>query len=560
MDYNVDHYTILELLIIVELQDKSDDEPKEWTSDQIKQATQPYISRFQREHKPDLQRFFENIQTKLIQYYSEPEEERDEYTPNNQQLNNWYSNQALPQTDNPNQKDKVTDRKQQIDVFDNQHATMNRNQLGVNNTFDVPVAQDTLNPNLENTIRQIICIDSQFRQASGGSDNLSTHFTLDLSDKLYNVLSLELYAISIPFTWYAIDTAYGNTCFWVRNTQQNYLVSIEAGNYSPADLCIALQNAIVASGFTPPDDTALFASYNNINGKIALQLHGWTDPSGNLIQGISPTDFIDDVEADTVPQFIFFDLTTASNCSTQSSDCNNAGQARTFSGTLGWIMGFRDLSQPIYLNGNVPAAVLTLSGPKYLILVIDDYNQNHINNGLITITELSKKLPLPSYYNTSMPYFCTTAGELNAPAIAALNGGGAGGIAGGVPFTQLLDKVDLSTRAVQQVLPSAPRILTKSQIYTINEINKNRSQTTHFRAKAPTNSDTFAIIPVKAGMKIGDVYSEFSSSLKENKRIYFGPVNIERLRIHLLDDRGNTLDLHGADWCVTLISTNLYQY
>lgn len=565
MDYNVDHYDIPSLLVIVGLQDTEEEPPGDWTADEIKEATRPFIARFRREQNVDLQRFFEEVETKLLQFYSTPVDRRQLYTPNNQQVNNWYTNQALPQTNNSVQKDKVTDRKQQIEVFDNQHVPMNRNQLGVANQVEVPVAQDTLNPNLENTIRQIVCIDSQFRQASGGSDNMSTHFTLDLSDKLYNVLSLELYSISIPYTWYAIDTAYGNTCFWVYNLQKSYLVSIQPGNYLPAEFCTALQSAVLSAGFAPPsaDPGAQFATYTSTNGKIVLRLSGWTDPSGNVVEGVGATVTGNETDQGDIPMYVFFDITTSSNCSVQTADCNNAGQARTFSGTLGWIMGFRELSQPVYANGNYPEAVLTLSGPKYLILVIDDYNQNHVNNGLITITELSKKLPLPSYYNASMPYFCTAPSEANAPAISTLTLGsasGTGGVGGSISFNQLLDKVDMTMKQVQQILPSAPRTLTKSQIYTINEINKNRSQTTSFRAKAPTNSDTFAIIPVKVGMKIGDVYSEFSSSLKENKRIYFGPVNIERLRIHLLDDHGNTLDLHGADWCVVLISTNLYQY
>jgi hypothetical protein len=51
-----------------------------------------------------------------------------------------------------------------------------------------------------------------------------------------------------------------------------------------------------------------------------------------------------------------------------------------------------------------------------------------------------------------------------------------------------------------------------------------------------------------------------SGQFRENKRIYFGPVNIDRLKLTLLDDRGNIVDLHGGDWNVTLISENLYQY
>ena len=128
-------------------------------------------------------------------------------------------------------------------------------------------------------------------------------------------------------------------------------------------------------------------------------------------------------------------------------------------------------------------------------------------------------------------------------------------------YNSIQDKIDVGVTNVQQVLPSAPRTLTQAQIYTVNEIIKNRSKTTSFRTKAPTNSDTFAIIPIKYGsMTTGQIYSELSGQFQDNKRIYFGPVDIDRLRIKLLDDRGNTVNLHGADWSVTMISENLYQY
>ena len=84
------------------------------------------------------------------------------------------------------------------------------------------------------------------------------------------------------------------------------------------------------------------------------------------------------------------------------------------------------------------------------------------------------------------------------------------------------------------------------------------------KTRAPTNPDIFALIPIK--MSYSDsttsntVYVEYSSSLQENKRIYFGPVNIERLRVKLLDDNGNILNLNGADWSVTIIAEVLYQY
>jgi hypothetical protein len=69
------------------------------------------------------------------------------------------------------------------------------------------------------------------------------------------------------------------------------------------------------------------------------------------------------------------------------------------------------------------------------------------------------------------------------------------------------------------------------------------------------------LIPIKhGGYTTGDVYVEFGGSLQDNKRIYFGPVNIERMRVKLMDDKGNIVNMNGADWSVTLISENLYQY
>jgi len=232
------------------------------------------------------------------------------------------------------------------------------------------------------------------------------------------------------------------------------------------------------------------------------------------------------------------------------------------------LMGYRLPVVALLDNpGNTGTAVLDLYGPKYFIVVLDDYNQNHINNGLISITELSNKLAIPSYYNTSLPYVC----NINESSLFSLNN--LAGLATITPEQAAAAGIDLETLSgliqektdssnpIQTIIPSIPRNLTQAQIYTINEIIRNRGKTTSYKGKAPTNSDTFALIPIKrGGLNIGDMYTEFSGSMQDNKRIYFGPVNIDRLRIRLIDDRGYVVDLHGVDWCITIISENLYQY
>jgi len=150
-----------------------------------------------------------------------------------------------------------------------------------------------------------------------------------------------------------------------------------------------------------------------------------------------------------------------------------------------------------------------------------------VNNGLVSIAEYSNNLKMPSYYSPDLPYIC----------------------------------VDSEYSKNQLLVPSAPRTLTNSQLYTINEIIKNRSSNTNYRAKAPTTTDILGIIPIKtAGVSTGTLLVEFSGSLQDNVRTYFGPVNVDRIRIRLLNDRGNPINLNGLDWCITLICECLYQY
>jgi len=191
-------------------------------------------------------------------------------------------------------------------------------------------------------------------------------------------------------------------------------------------------------------------------------------------------------------------------------------------------------------------------------VVLDDFNQNHLNGGLIGIDQLSKTLKLPTYYSRDLPYVCTPADpsgtNIKTNTVQLADNVDAG--------TLIMDKWNATYVPTVKVLPSAPRILTKSQIYSINEILKNNSRYSNtVKTSTPTCTDTFAIIPLdKKNMTTGEIYVEDSSTLQLNKRIYFGPVHIDRFHLKLLDDRGNLLNLNGGEWCMTIIAEVLYQY
>jgi hypothetical protein len=339
---------------------------------------------------------------------------------------------------------------------------------------------------------------------------------------------MRLYSYQIPYTWYVIDTAYGNTCFWITDGSYNVQVSIAPGNYSFTEFQDALNNALIAAGFTFPPSTTTPISINPMNGLLTMNLY---DGSNN--------DFT--ITESTI--LTFYDFTGKLQCVESCLKSNYLNQ------TLGWVMGFRVPYINVLQPGNTGSAVVDLNGTKYLILVIDDYNQNHVNNGLVSITQFNSTLKLPDYYSADLTYTCIPPNVTTMSSETAINSG-----------LLISDKLDVNYSSTQVILPSAPRTLTQSQIYTINEINKNQNPT-NYKAKAPTTPDILAIVPIKAsGSSTGELLVELGGSLQDNIRTYFGPVNIERMHVKLLDDKGNVLNLNGGDWCVTLICECLYQY
>jgi hypothetical protein len=576
MDTDVSNYTLSELMAIIEINDINDDE--------IKSKTNKLINRFKNSN-PKLSVFFRDVQSQLLQYSSGlkvPHRDNTQnkiivegyeglsndaiYPSGNTQQRHWYEDEALTQNDK-NQNDKITDRKQKIDIFNNQYVPMNREQIATTDTFQVPVKQDSLNPNLKNTIHRFINLDSQFRQYTSGVDSLSTDYTLDLCDTLKNAISLRVYSYQIPYTWYTIDRAYGNTCFWILNrTETGYdkiSIYIPSGNYSPAEFVTALRDSFNIAGFSnyPVDGPVI---YNPINGLITISIYNadfsgyviTTDNSLNEIESIY-TSF--KVSINTI--IFFFDFTGVLQCNNNCLSKSN----HYFNNTLGWLMGYRLPYYNVEVTGNTAPSILNLTGTKYLMLLIDDYNQNHVNDTIVSISQFTNTLKMPEYYSPDLPYTCLTPAQKGNNLIEIVNQ---------VKLDSLIDsqtinasnglliagkyKQDYSKQQI--VLPSAPRTLTNAQLYTINQTSGNKNNLTNYIAKAPTASDILAILPIKPANSIGNLIVEFSGSLQDNNRTYFGPVNIERMAVKLMDDKGNLLNLNGNDWCVTLICECLYQY
>ena len=517
MDLNIENYSQEDLLSLLSL---SDDQETEITYDDIIDATRPLIHRYTSDNNYDLANFFQQAQNQLLEDmdYEEPENIQDQDT---SQIGNLWQNQHVSQQNtDPNQADKTTDRKQQVQIFNQDgHFIMNRDQLGVSNNYQLPVAQGQLNPNLKNTTTRIVNIDSQYREnifpfnSNPDSPSSPTNFTLDLSDPIHNAIDIRVTSYQIPYSWYLIDADWrSNSCFFVDGS----VVSIGSGNYSQVELIQAIQSSMTTS--LPTDISNVDISYSFVSGKTTI--------INNNTSSITITFYDPNGE-----------LACKSNCKTTPKFNNN----------LGWILGFRGNTNipnddPLYgqmiytlaIGDSVESeALVDVIGPKYFLLILDDFQQNHLNKGLVGITPTQKAVEIPSYWNADL--------AISANGCATTTSG--------------------SNKKIPTYVQNAPRRLTQAQLFTLNSTTQSRSQTQHNRLTAPTNTNVLAHIPLKGinNLVPGKVLID-DFNLHEAERVYFGPVDLERMRVRLVDDQGYTVNLNGNNWSFTMSATSLYQY
>ena len=524
---DVDKYSIDDLKELLGLSTESNF----YTIDDVKDHFNVLKSKY-----PKLARsggFLEKAQQRLIDDIDmnpNPEPPTNKEPP---ELNEWYTQQYLKQ-DNFLQDARITDRENKVKFFDDgngNHETMKRERLGILNSHPLPVAQDTLNPTLKNITQRILVIDSQYRQNITALSS-STDFTLDLSDILTNTLALKLYSFQIPYSWYTIDSTLGTSCFWIVYGGTTYPIFIQDGNYSMQSLINAIQfqlDTILNNAVAPFTTNSFDISYNPVSGKSCFYFTTQTPPIS--------------------VEVLFYDSEFYSSCGVK------CGTSMKLNNNLGWVLGFRPLDDknlPVHFsifvestsNYNIPANPVPYNlnnayfsegpidtyGTKYLTLVIDDFNQNHLNSSLVNITDIDTTLSVPDYFNADIPNVCAPDPELNNT---------------------------ISPFYVQ----STPRSLTQAQLYSINQILENRKTTYKSRITGPTTTNVLGIIPIKKqGLTSGDMIVDLGSSLVFNTRTYFGPVNITRLRVALQDDMGRVVNLHGANWSVAILVESLYQY
>ena len=228
--------------------------------------------------------------------------------------------------------------------------------------------QGTLNPLNKRILRQNVNIDTRFRENYYATK--SSNFHVDLPLRISQVVSLQLSALELPTTFYVISQVFGNNFFVLEINGDLYeplIVTIPDGNYDYIALQAYINNFLstAPSGYS---DIQFLADINTPMGS------GPAAGSGRMIVG-SKTG---------TQQFSINFLTDR---------YGNEDRQSPLPLKFGWLMGFRQGYYENALN-YVSEGIIDLVGPRYIYLVVDDFNNSVLDGfyGAFTSSILNKNI------------------------------------------------------------------------------------------------------------------------------------------------------------------------
>jgi len=254
--------------------------------------------------------------------------------------------------------------------------------------------QGVINPLKKRTITKMVNIDTKFRDNYFA--NPSTNFNLTLPTNFNDVVQMQLKSFELTTSYYVISKNYNNNFFTIKlhfedGTSEQTLITIPDGNYTQDDIMTSINNALSLS---PPSFTYV---------SFMVGVSGILTGSGRTMVGLNqyypspePTPKITSIELDF--QMDRYGM----------EDKNTPLPLK-----LGWVLGFRN---GVYVNNlnYVSEGIVDTLGPKYLYLVVDDYN-NSVNNGFFSAfhSSILNKNILARISTNSGPFSATFQTNLN---------------------------------------------------------------------------------------------------------------------------------------------------
>lgn len=217
--------------------------------------------------------------------------------------------------------------------------------------------EGVINPLNNRILRKNLNIDTRFRDNYYAT--ISSNFHVDLPIRFTQIVSMQLSAFEFPASFYAISKVFGNNFFVITIQNTNQLIQIPSGNYTNTRLMSYLNNTMQQ-----------FASSTNPNIALLQYIYFTIDDNANSGSGKMIVS-ISDQYVGSEP--IVFSL----NFKTDRNGLED--RVNPLPLKLGWLFGFRE---GLYINNStyVSEGLVDLEGPRYLYLVVDDFN-NNVNDG-----------------------------------------------------------------------------------------------------------------------------------------------------------------------------------
>ena len=207
-----------------------------------------------------------------------------------------------------------------------------------------------VNPIKKKTLQQMLNVDTKFRDNYFSSP--STNFNFHLPMQFNDVLEMNLMAIEVPTSYNVISKQYGNNFFTITVDGLSKIIQIPNGNYSETTIMTAINDELALAG----------SPFNKVSFVVnASSGSGGTGSQQTLVGPLATPAGFTTLELDF-----------------QADINGNYDAATPLPLKFGWLLGFRNGVYTGNLN-YVSEAVVDVTGPKYLFLCLDDYN-NNVNN------------------------------------------------------------------------------------------------------------------------------------------------------------------------------------
>lgn len=364
------------------------------------------------------------------------------------------------------------------------------------NTFNSKVAAGTVNPFDIRTYKQFININSRFRNNYTTTSASDYYFTLSTSIK--KAVSMRLSCINLPNIIYTVNENTGSNNFTVHQDPSTNIISIPSGSYTGLQISKYITTTLLNKGY----DISL--NYSPINGKMRFSSNNKFD--------------------------ISFDYIDPSYCSGTEIFRQVGSNLYKDQLTLGWLLGFRQNYQY-----RTPINTITQNIVNNLQINSTNYVSRKEIRNLHNIRD--RRPRLTPVKNNGVQYLEPTYNCCDASGL--------------MMYPSPLDISYTYTNATayeSEAIYDAHGI--RYFLLSVNDFQNNHTTT----VVSPLQEETLG-----DGCILAKVSSNCHGGCNEHiDRIYFGPTEISRLHIKLLDEFGRVLDLNNGDYSLTLEFDILY--